>query len=349
MQADHVRATPLSLSSSLPQAVVLPSSFTLLPFLPYSPAQRNQGSCGNCWAWAGTGVMEIVHTVKNGVFNRLSVQFINSCNPYVSCCNGGWLANLADFYSFMSFAVPWNNTNAAFLSGNGSCGNDLCGSIATTPQYPITSISVVSIPTWGIGSAQAIANIKSALLQSNALWFAFFMATDADWQGFYSFWDNQPESSQWTNFYSGQATAGAEGHAVLCVGWDDTDPAGPCWLMVNSWGVTSGRPHGLFRVSQNLNYDSAYSTGFNTLYWETLNLQFAAPLSPPTLTLRLVGAGTLGISWPATATGFALQQNSMPAGANWATPTNTPTVVNGQNQVVLPLATSNCFFRLVSQ
>ncbi|HSD58528.1 MAG TPA: SdrD B-like domain-containing protein, partial [Methanotrichaceae archaeon] len=35
------------------------TTFSLLDYLQYIPAERDQGYCGNCWAWAGTGAMEI--------------------------------------------------------------------------------------------------------------------------------------------------------------------------------------------------------------------------------------------------------------------------------------------------
>src|SRR5207248_9160065 len=86
-----------------------PVSFSLLPFLRYVPAERDQGFCGNCWAWAGTGIMEIAHNVQNGISDRLSVQFINSCSPFNGCCEGGSLPNLADFYIIRGLAIPWSN------------------------------------------------------------------------------------------------------------------------------------------------------------------------------------------------------------------------------------------------
>ena len=62
-------------------ALGLGSSVSLLGHLDYSPSARNQASCGNCWVWASTGVVEIAHSVQNGVKNRLSTQFLNSCKP----------------------------------------------------------------------------------------------------------------------------------------------------------------------------------------------------------------------------------------------------------------------------
>ena len=68
-------------------------SFSLLGHLDYR-SQRNQGSCGNCWAWAGTGVMAVTLDVENSVFDRLSVQYLNSCKTDSWACCGGNLGSL---------------------------------------------------------------------------------------------------------------------------------------------------------------------------------------------------------------------------------------------------------------
>ena len=278
-----------------------PACVSLLPHLCYVPAERNQGACGDCWQWAGTGVMEIALDVQNGIHDRLSVQLMNSCDSAINCCEGGWLENLASFYATEGFAVPWANTNAQFLSGSGSCGNIPCASIATTPRYGITSIQPVTIATHGVGQAQAIANIKAALNQNQAVWFAFYMSTEADWLQFFGFWDNQPETAVWTNFFGGQTPDdGQAGHAVLCVGYNDDKLSGRYWILVNSWGTTFGRTNGLFRVAMDLDYDCADTNGFSSLYWETLDLQFAprdelppaVAVGPASLNFGAVRVGT---------------------------------------------------------
>lgn len=270
----HIQRHALSVEGSFEHNFA--NSLSLLSRLPYTPAERNQGGCGDCWQWAGTGVMEIAHDVMNGVHDRLSVQFLNSCNSGINCCQGGWLDNLTAFYSAVGFAVPWANNNALFSSGNGSCGNSPCGNIATTPDYPITSISTVTITTHGVGQAQAIANIKSVLNQNRAIWFGFFMPTQLDWNQFFSFWNSQSESAVWDGFVGGQIPdTGDAGHAVLCVGYNDDDPANRYWIMVNSWGTTQARPNDIFLVSMDLDYDCADSTGWSSLWWETLDIKFA--------------------------------------------------------------------------
>ena len=101
-----------------------------------------------------------------------------------------------------------------------------------------------------------------------------FSSTGAS--NFINFWYNQPETSIWQP--SNDANI-AEGHAVLCVGYDISDPNNPYWIMLNSWGTTFGRPNGLFRVSMNMDYNS---TNFQ---WETLqNIYPVAPFPTTTTT-----------------------------------------------------------------
>ena len=64
------------------------------------------------------------------------------------------------------------------------------------------------------------------------------------------------------------------GHAVLCVGYDDTDPNNRYWIMLNSWGTTTGRPAGLFRVNMDMNYDCAYADIGYAFYWMTLDMSY---------------------------------------------------------------------------
>jgi hypothetical protein len=70
---------------------------------------------------------------------------------------------------------------------------------------------------------------------------------------------------------------------------------------------------------------------------------------PPQLGISLAGANSALISWPAAATGFALQQNANLGTTNWSAVTNVPSVVGGQNQVVISPLTGNRVFRLISQ
>jgi hypothetical protein len=268
-------------------------SKSLLNYLLYDPIERDQGRCGNCWAWAGTGVMEVGLAAEDGVKDRLSIQYLNSnynggSGSNWACC-GGNLAGLASFYGGKDKTIPWSNTNAHWQDGGRSCSSGStsvpAGLISTTNNYPITTIVAETIPTQGVGSATAIANIKNVLNQNRAVFFGYYLPTDDEWDIFIDFWSLQPESSVWDpTFPNGKAWIIGEGagHAVLCVGYDDTDPNNKYWIMLNSWRTTPGRPNGLFRVDMDMNYDCKLKLGSEDIpafFWETLNLEYDLPLT----------------------------------------------------------------------
>ena len=258
-------------------------SANLLSHLQYTPSERNQLNCGNCWSWAGTGVMEIALDVQNSVKDRLSVQFLCTCGGMTQCgCQGGWLEDVVTFYNGKGYTVPWSNPGASFLNGDGTC-NNTCGDIGTTPNYPITSISLETINTQGVNQNTAIANIKNILDQNKAVWFGFFMPRQADWDIFFNFWDYQTESVIFdpSSSYSQNWDQGGGGHAVLVVGYndDDVDPANHYWEILNSWGTANGgiRPNGLMRWKMDMSYDAVgYDRGQQVYlyYWQTLDMTY---------------------------------------------------------------------------
>ena len=54
------------------------TSFDLTSYIPYIPAERDQGNVGTCWVWAGTAAMELDHSRSDGVMDQLSVQYFDS-------------------------------------------------------------------------------------------------------------------------------------------------------------------------------------------------------------------------------------------------------------------------------
>ena len=71
------------------------------------------------------------------------------------------------------------------------------------------------------------------------------------------------------------------------------------------------------------------------------------PAAPPELSIMLSGANVV-VSWPASTTGFVLQQTSDLTQPTWTTFGITPLSANNQTQVILPV-TDNMFFRLAPQ
>lgn len=273
------------------------SSLDLSGHIDYVPNQRNQGSCGNCWAWAGTGIMEIAHDVNDGVYDRLSVQLINSCRAPGNGCCGNNIGTLATWYQAQGFAIPWSNTNAAFADGSNCC-RDMngdpcppateCADIATIPNYPINSISQTNIETHS-GQTNAINNIKNVLNQQKGVVLGFALPDAASWNNFRSFWSctgGETEATLWDDIdaFCGttwdQNTSG--GHAVVIFGYNDdaADSANHYWMALNSWGIAGGnRPNGFFRVPMYINYDCVYPDpvaghGWWALSFETLDVEF---------------------------------------------------------------------------
>lgn len=262
---------------------------TLLGHMNYTPSERDQGTCGNCWAWAGTGILEIALHTQLGIKDRLSMQYVDSNynggkGSTWSCC-GGWLEDLVKFYNNSKIVIPWSNTNAQYKDGLTTCGaasSVPADTISINPHYDLTSVRAVTIPTWRIEKEEAIANIKNVLGQGKGVWYGFFLPNQTAWEKFFNFWGYQPECVIWQpddgttayNFNNGG------GHAVLCVGYNDQDPKNRYWIMLNSWGVTKGRPDGLFMVSMDMNYSGAYSGLGNAHYWMTLDANFTRPSSP---------------------------------------------------------------------
>jgi len=282
--------------NSAPRAYIEPEGFqvpsrrgslSLLDHLEYTPSERDQGSCGNCWAWAGTGCLGVALDVQEGMKDRLSVQYINSCEYDVigkTCCTGGWLSDVADFYdpggAGTGQCIPWSNTNAYWQDGDESC-DTLCGSISESPNYPITSINEATIPTQTVDKATAIANIKYQLDSDKAVWFGFFMPNLSAWSDFCSFWSaNGEEAVYEMDKYNDDDYVSAYGHAVLCVGYND-EPGDRYWIMLNSWGTTTNRTNGLFRINMDMAYDCTY-TGFGmyAFYWQNLDVTFGDMSQP---------------------------------------------------------------------
>ena len=92
-----------------------------------------------------------------------------------------------------------------------------------------------------------------------------------------------------------------------------------------------------------------------TLNWGGSNLTSGQPVQAifnvnvppsPRLSIRLTSTNTLVLSWPASSTGFNLQQKSTVTSTNWVAITNTPAVINGRNEVALSPPLGPQFYRL---
>ena len=255
------------------------SRFSLLDKIQYCPAERNQGKCGNCWVWAGMGVLETDLAAKRGIKDRLSIQYINSLSWG---CDGGTLSNFTGILNASKKVIPWSNANAQWSDG-GIWHNDSfvpLSSISTSYLYEIAYIVPQEVPTRDVGREQAISNIKNVLHQGKAVFFGFYLPTKDDVIAFKNFWKNQSESEVFNLDLAGGKSWNDDegvGHGVVCVGYDDTDPDNQYWIMLNSWGDRPKRQNGLFRVNMDMNYDCSYRYQLDSIpafFWVTFDVHY---------------------------------------------------------------------------
>jgi len=105
-------------------------------------------------------------------------------------------------------------------------------------------------------------------------------------------------------------------------------------------------PFGLLALADNTLYGTALhggSDGYGTV--------FKLSLPAPRLMLTLSGTN-VALSWPTQNAGFDYTGYTLKSTANlvppvaWSTDSTTPTVVNGQNSVTIPISSPQKFYRL---
>lgn len=116
--------------------------------------------------------------------------------------------------------------------------------------------------------------------------------------------------------------------------------------------VTYGTNFSVGDLTQQLGSSSAYvgftgSSGGVGAIQTVTNFTFVSTQSviSPTLSVQLSGTNVV-VSWPATASGFTLQETAN-LRTGWVTVTNAPVLNNNQNQVTLPVGSGDMFYRLI--
>lgn len=296
-------------------------SNSLLPLLSYIPKERDQANCGNCWVWGTTGAVELVLHKQAQISDRISIQYVNSNYhnggkyPYsedVFACNGGWPEYVADFYLYSGelggkkILVPWKNENASYADVKGSeIGHTIIppSSIKTTPNYPISNMTIQTVKTVNVSWIQAKENIKHQIDNGNAVIFCFFLPDEAAWNSYRRFWKYGDEQNdyfpmdQFVQTPFSDETGG--GHAVVLTGYQDYGDHG-YWEVLNSWGAPDNRPNGVFYIDMYMDYSAKYPNNIQAMYFETVDLKpTATPPDPVSMTLTLLPGWNL-ISTPKT-------------------------------------------------
>lgn len=180
---------------------------------------KNQGQCGSCWDFSGTGIVEIAF-VKAGILKRdqpLSEQYTLSCYGNGGC-NGD--DNTIVLKHAKQVGIPLTSDYGNYTAN-------------TAPCRLRQGTKLYQIDTWGLADGRAgyekIGNtqkIKNAIKACGAVGVAICA-------------DGRLGNVRPGEVFRGNARM--INHEVILVGWDDTKiPGKTCWLLRNSWGKWGG-------------------------------------------------------------------------------------------------------------
>jgi C1A family cysteine protease len=176
---------------------------------------RDQNPCGNCWAFAVTGVIESMVRIDHDVWCVRSEGDLRD-GWGKGCADGAWPQDALDWIKQHGIADP-------------RCYPFYNGNHAYNPT-PDRSGRTVKIDGWTW--VTTLDQQKDWLYAVGPITCVFEVYTDFGAVG--------------TGIYRKSATATYRGlHSVEVVGYDDTQG---CWICKNSWGPTFG-DHGFFRIA----------------------------------------------------------------------------------------------------
>jgi C1A family cysteine protease len=219
----HVRRTDkdhlIALSHSLHQAQLqelkarpAPSNWDSRTHSIVGPV-KDQGECGSCWDFSGTGIIEIA-------FNKAGVgggpkHFILSEEYSLSCyrsgrCNGDDNTTVLEWAT--AHGLPLSAEYGPYKGASGKCAHN-------------TSMMMYKPDDWGFADSNGgdgvtgTNDIKAAIVAYGAVGCA--VAADDSFE-------NHPGGSVFRGSKSKDIN-----HDVILIGWDDSIEA---WIMRNSWG-----------------------------------------------------------------------------------------------------------------
>lgn len=194
----------------------LPSKFDWNDYFKLQPI-KNQASCGSCWAFSITAVIESLYWIKNGGNNNnwfdLSEQtLVSSCERGGSCSGGYFTA----FDYVQQSGLP-HESDDPYTARNSSCKEGL---------QPVQKV----IEWKYVGNGNASPTTEQI---KTAIWHYGPVSVDVN-GGF---------GSYGSGVYTGCGSS-SPNHMVTIEGWVDDEQyaeyGGGYWIMRNSWGTSWG-------------------------------------------------------------------------------------------------------------
>ena len=177
---------------------------------------QNQGSCGSCWAFSITAVVESLLRIKEpNMTPNVSEQTLVDCSDYD--CGGGYF----DAFDYVQTKGLANRVDYPYRASSNRC-------------HVTDAMQKQKVVSWAyVGSKDTTPTteqIKTAIMTYGPV------SVDVAVQGGFSGYDS--------GVYD-DCSQGGINHMVTIEGWNDAD--GGYWIMRNSWGTDWGE-HGYMRI-----------------------------------------------------------------------------------------------------
>jgi len=183
------------------------------------PSVRDQGACGSCWAFATVGVTESVLRIWEGLEADLSEQYLVGHNEDGWGCDGGLAA-----FDYYIYRVPLGEREA------GAILEDECPYVAADVKCPGPQPMHHRYTLAGWRSLSAdVEVLKRAIYEYGPIWSAVCAGPAF---GGYSGGVFETDEASYCPF--------GPNHAVVLVGWDDSQGTEGVWILRNSWGSDWG-------------------------------------------------------------------------------------------------------------
>jgi len=180
---------------------------------------KDQGNCGSCWAFSTVAALESLTMMQSGIITPppdYSEQFLVSYNILNQGCDGGYMGIVSNFLVRVGTpseeCLPYRADDRIFPFPCSDWGSE-----------------VTRLVTWSWVDATVEA-IKSAVYENPVA------TTYMVYKDFYYY-----ESGVYEYVWGKEEG----GHAILVVGWDDSEQ---CFMVKNSWGGDWGE-NGYFRIA----------------------------------------------------------------------------------------------------
>ncbi len=228
----------------------------------YCTRIKNQADCGACWAFAACGVVESNILIQGGPVVDLSEQWLVSCTDAGSC-SGGWAGNACRYMRCSSAETdPCGDCGAVLESESPYVAADISCGCPFEHSYCLHDWAFVG-PEWDVPTTE---QIKQAILEHGPV--AVGISSGDAFHAYTGGVFNHDEE-------------GSINHAVILVGWDDSQGSEGVWILRNSW--TSGWGEGGY---MRIEYGRS-RVGFGALYVDygesSVELAFDYPSGRPTV------------------------------------------------------------------